>query len=356
MPFTVGQLAEAAKIGLDFYIKNKPPVDQISVDRPLLTALRSRQSAFPGAKEYVVEQLRARYDSNFQWYRGSGAVTYNERNTIEQVKYPWRSAHDGLMLDEDRLSQNGIIVTDDRQSTASEAEKIQLTNLLTEQSEVLDLGFEQKFSAALHLDGSQHADAIAGLDYLVPISAAPNAAAQEVVGGLDRYTYPFWLTHRKTGLAKATILDGMEEMWRDATRGGGRPSHIFAGGTFIDVFKDAAIDPTTGGLNRFLQMQPTGGSKIDPGVTGYSFRGVPIVWCPEWDDDFEGMVAPSTSWAKRCYMLNLRDIKLRPLQGQDMVSRKPPRPHDRYVVYMALTWKGAMTMNQSRTQAALATS
>lgn len=356
MPFTVNQLAEAGKVGLDFYVKNKPPVDQINVDRPLLTALRSRQSSFPGAKEYVVEQLRARYDSNFQWYRGSGAVTYNERNTIEQVKYPWRSAHDGLMIDEDRLSQNGIIVTDDRNATASDAERIQLTNLLTEQSEVLDLGFEQKFSAALHLDGSQSPDAIAGLDFLLPITAAPTAAAQEVVGGLDRYTYPFWLSNRKTGLTKATIIAGMEDQWRECVRHGGKPNKILAGEQFIDTFQSAATDPTTNGLSRYLQMPATGGSKIDPSVTGLAFRGVPIEWAPEFDDNFDGMVSPSVGWTKRCYMLNLRDIKLRPLDGQDMVSRKPPRPHDRYVMYMALTWKGALTMNRSKSSAALAIS
>lgn len=352
MPFTVNQLAEAAKVGLDFYMKNNP-VDQVSVDRPLLKALQSRKSEFPGAKEYIVEQLRARYDSNFQWYRGAGAVTYNERNTIEQVKYPWRSAHDGVMIDEDRLSQNGIIVTDDRQAKASDAEMVQLTNLLTEQSEVLRLGFEEKFSAALHFDGSSSADAIAGLDHLVPITAAPVGAGTEVVGGLDAYTYPWWLANRETGLSSSNILTKMETEWRNCVRHGGRPTHIFVGGAFYDAFEAATV-AASGGIQRYIQTPAKGGTQMDPGLTGMAFKGVDLTWCPEFDDDFGGIVSPATSWNKRGYILNLRHLKLRPLAGQDMVSRKPPRPHDRYVVYMALTWKGAMTCNMRSAHAALA--
>jgi hypothetical protein len=347
MPFTAGQLAEAAKVGLDFYLKNNP-VDQIAVDRPLMNELNKRKTSFPGAKEYVVEQLRMRYSSNFQWYRGSGSVTYNERNTIEQAKYPWRSAHDGLMLDEDRLAQNGIIVTDDRQASASDAEMIQLTNLLTEQSEVLRLGYEEKFSQALHLDGSSSTDAIAGLDFLVPIKAAPTATGTEVVGGIDRFDVPAWLSNRETGLAAGTILGKTENMWRACSRNGGRPTTIIAGKDYIDMFRDAAANASV--IQRYIQIAPTGGTKLDPAITGLAFNGVPIQWAPEWDDNFGGAVTPAVHWAKRCYMLNLRHLKLRPLQGQDMVSRKPPRPYDKYVVYMALTWKGAMTLNHSKAQ------
>lgn len=352
MPFTVQQLADAAKVALDYHLKNNP-VDQIEIDRPFLKAMQSRKAEFPGAKEYVVEQLRYRYQSNFQWYRGSGQVSYNERQTIEQCKFPWRSAHDGVMIDEDRLNQNGIVTTEDRQASASQAEVIQLTNLLTETNETLRLGFEEKFSAAIQLDGTSSADAIAGLDSLVSIADAPTAASQRVVGGIDVFTNPWFDNNRKTGLASGTILGGMEEMWRACVRTGGRPTNIFVGKDFIDAFATAAVS-ATGGLQRFLTVPQTGGTKLDPGVTGYAFKGVELTWVPEWDDDFDGMVAPSTTWAKRAYMLNLRRLRLRPLQGQDMVSRKPPRPYDRYVIYQALTWKGAMTMNMGKAHAGLA--
>ena len=181
MPFTAQEIVDAGKIGLDFYLAEKP-VDQIAMERPLLKALQAKKKKAPGAKQYIVEQLRKNYGSNFQWYNGSSVVTYNRRVTNEQANYAWRSCHDGLALDEDRLAQNGITITDTSgPSNASDAEKIQLTNLFEEQSEVLRLGFQEQFSYQLHLDGTQSTDAVAGLDSLV--SLAPTSGT---VGGIDR--------------------------------------------------------------------------------------------------------------------------------------------------------------------------
>ena len=169
MPFTSQEISDAGKVGLDFYLRNNP-VDQIAIERPLLKALQGKKKSAPGAKQYIVVQLRYRYQSNFQWFNGSQVVTYNKRQSIEQANYAWRSAHDGFALDEDRLAQNGIKITEDTYpgtSQASDAEKIQLTNLIEEQSEILRLGFEEKFSQALHLDGTQSSDALTGLDALI---------------------------------------------------------------------------------------------------------------------------------------------------------------------------------------------
>ena len=164
MPFSAQDIQDAGKIGLDFYLAEKP-VDQIALERPILKALQGKKKSAPGAKQFVVEQLRARYSSNFQWFNGSSIVTYNRRQTVEQANYAWRSCHDGFALDEDRLAQNGIIVTDDRGPTkASDSEKIMLTNLIEEQAEVLRLGFQEQFSYQLHLDGTQSTDAVAGLE------------------------------------------------------------------------------------------------------------------------------------------------------------------------------------------------
>lgn len=348
MPFTVQQIADAAKVGLDFYMKNKPPVDQIAVDRPLLKFLKQYQSEFPGAKQYVTEQLRKDYGSNFQFYRGSGQVTYNERQSIEQTQFPWCSAHDGYMIDEDRLSQNGIIVNDDRTATASDAEVIQLTNLLKEQNEILDLGFEEKFSAYLHLDGTSATDAIVGLDALVTLSADPTAAAQQVMGGLDRFTFPWWRNQKATGLSSSTVVNAMEVNYRNTAKYNGKPTMFLCGGDFIDAFRANAL-ASSGGIIRYQTPPSKGGMALDPSVTDLHFHGVPLVYSPEFDNNFGGLGgSPSIPWSKRCYGLDKNHIRLRPLQGQNMVSRKPPRPHDRYVTYAALTWKGAMTVNKAR--------
>jgi len=349
MAFTSQELTDAGKAGLDFYLADKP-VDQVVLERPLLKALQAKKKAAPGAKQYIVEQLRKSYGSNFQWFNGSSIVTYNKRATIEQANFAWRSCHDGLALDEDRLAQNGIIITDDSgPSNATQAEKIQLTNLFEEQAEVLRLGFQEQFSYQLHLDGTQNTDAIAGLDSLV--SLTPTSGT---VGGIDRSVAGnlYWRNNVSTGLttttSTGTILNQMEVQWRGCMRNGGRPDLIIAGSTFIDGYRNFV-------LNTFGRMDfgPTNTKKVEGGTSVLTFQGVDIQWSPEFYE-LDSRFAPATAWEKRCYFLNTNAISLRPLQGHDMKTRKPPRAYDRYEYYWGITWRGALTMNRSNANAVLA--
>lgn len=349
MPFTAQEIVDAGKIGLDFYLANKP-VDQIAMERPLLKALQGKKKKAPGAKQYIVEQLRKSYGSNFQWYNGSSVVTYNRRVTNEQANFAWRSCHDGLALDEDRLAQNGITITDTAgPSSASDAEKIQLTNLFEEQSEVLRLGFQEQFSYQLHLDGTQSSDAIAGLDSL--ISLAPTSGT---VGGIDRAVAAnaYWRNNVATGLSTTTstgtILNQMEVNYRQCMRNGGRPDLIIAGSTFIDGYRNFV-------LNTFGRMDfgPSNRKKVEGGTEVLTFQGIDVQWSPEFQE-LDARYAPATLWEKRCYMLNSGTITLRPLAGHDMITRKPPRAYDRYEYYWGITWKGALTMNRANANAVLA--
>lgn len=355
MPFTAQDIIDAGKIGLDFYLAENP-VDQVDMQRPLLKALKAKKKEAPGAKQFVVEQLRRAYQSNFQWFNGSSVVTYNRRVTNEQANFAWRSCHDGLAIDEDRLAQNGIIVVDssndinagsspstnDMGRNASQAEKIQLTNLIEEQAEALRLGFQEQFSYQLHLDGTQSIDAITGLDGLV--SLAPTTGT---VGGIDRSSAAnaYWRNNVATGLttttSTGTILNSMEVMFRQCTRNGGRPDLMIAGSNFIDGYRNFV-------LNTFGRMDfgPSNTKKVEGGTEVLTFQGIEVQWSPEFQE-LDARFAPATPWEKRLYMLNSQFIKLRPLQGHDMISRKPPRAYDRYEYYFAMTWRGALTVKRS---------
>lgn len=348
MSFTASEISDAGKIGLDFYVKNNP-IDQVGVDRPLYQALSSKKKSAPGAKQYIVEQLMYRYQSNFQWFNGAQIVTYNKRQPIEQTNFAWRGAHDGLSLNEDQLIQNGITVSDSGPGgNASEAERLQLNNLLEVQMDALRLGFQEQFSYALHLDGTQSADALTGLDAL--ISLAPTSGT---VGGIDRANAAnvYWRNNAITGLTSTTttgtILDNMETGWRACIRNGGRPDIIIVGSTFYDGFRNFM-------MKTFGRLDYEGVSEriIEGGTKQLTFHTVPLVWSPEFLT-LDGLYAPAIAWEKRCYMLNSKHIKLRPMEGQDMISRKPPRPYDRYEYYWAITWRGAMTMNRSNAHSVL---
>jgi hypothetical protein len=347
MPFTTEQLAYAGNAAINFYLRNEP-IDQININRPLIKKLMDGKKPYVGGLQYVVEQLRYANDSNFQSYFGDTQVTYNRKRTLQQAKYTWGSFHDGFGLNEDELAQNGIVMTDDKSSVPTEAEKVQLTNLLQENSETLKLGFQENFDYMLHLDGTQSATNIPGLDLL--ISTTPTAPA--VIGGLDQSVYPWWQNNAITGISTGTagnLVDQMEVLWRNCTRYGGfAPDFLLAGEAFIDAYRKDAKQT----VNRtiFYKGNKAESSKFDPSIddeigqgrTGLYFKNVEIIWDPVMTV-LDQLYAPSIPWVKRCYFINSRFLKLRPIQGHWMINRTPPRVYDRYVHYFALTAKAALT-------------
>lgn len=352
MPFTVEQLAYAGKASIDYFLKNDP-IDQINVERPLIKKLMAGKSDYAGGLQYVVEQLRFSNDSNFQSYFGDSQVTYNRKRTLQQAKFAWGSFHDGFGLNEDELAQNGITMTDEKNSVPTDAEKVQLTNLLKENNETLKLGFQENFDIMLHRDGSQNALDIAGLDSL--ISLTPSASA--TIGTLNQSTYSWWRNYASTGITSTTVdllVNNMEVAWRECMRyGGSQPDFILVGAAFLDAYR--RYSSVSVNRQSFNGGNLKGGVSIDAGTTGIYFKGVELVWDPVFDI-LDTLDAPATAWAKRCYFINTKFMKLRPIKGHWMVSRKPPRVYDRYIQYFALTSKAALTTNKRNAHAVLAIS
>lgn len=349
MPFNAEQLSYASRAALDFYLKNDP-IDQINTARPLIKKLTEGKKAYGGGLQYVVEQLRFSNDSNFQSYFGDSPVSYNRKRTLQQAKFTWGSFHDGFGLNEDELAQNGIIVTDDRNANATDAEKVQLTNLLEENMETLKLGFQENFDIMLHRSGAQSTTDIPGLDNL--ISTAPSASS--VVGTLNQQTFTWWRNYADIDISTVTagnLVDQMEIAWRECTRyGGTQPDFILVGGDFLDAYRrDAGLT-----VNRFITAggNEKGGVSLDAGTTKTYFKGVELVWDPVFDV-LDALESPVVEWAKRCYFINTKFLTLRPIQGHWMVPRKPPRVYDRYVHYSALTSKAALTTGKRNAHAVL---
>lgn len=358
MPFTEEQIGYAGNHVIDNYLRNKP-IDQINVDRPLIRKLTEGKQNWGGGLQFVVENLRFSNDSNFQAYFGDSQVTYNRKRTLGQAKYRWGSFHDGFGLNEDELAQNGIIVTDDRNATSSQAERIQLVNLLEENTEALRLGWQENMDKMLHRDGTQDPLAIGGLDHLVSLTPGQGA----VVGGIPDNVQPLWNNYAKTGIDGTDadeLIDELEKGWRECIRrGGSTPNFILAGSDFIDAYRAAA----TSAINRQVQLG-TGGrgnrnaTVLDPSIgegvkTGLFFKGVEVIWDPVFDE-LDDEDSPLIPWSGRCYFLNMRHLKLRPIEGHWMVRRKPPRVYDRYVHYWALTAKCALTTNKRNAHAVFA--
>lgn len=351
MSFSPSELSIAAEACLDFYLKGKA-LDQVDQMRPLLTKLTANQKEIPGGKQYVIENLRYQNQSNFQWYRGAKTVTYNKRQLVKQAKFEWGGWHDGFSLDEDQMLQNGIDIKEGETKQVSEGDKVQLANLMQEHSEALKVGSDEKYDQALHLDGTQDSEAIVGLDGLV--SLTPSSGT---VGGIA-CSNAWWQNQVALGLTTTVttgnINDQMEIAWRKASlHAKTTPNCIMAGAAFIDALRAFMLKSGfshvnwSGSETRKIEIGTGGGVR-----TGIYFKGVEIEWDPTFED-LDTLYAPATPWTKRCYMLNLRHLKLKPISGHDRITRKPPRVYDSYQYYYGLTWKGALTTNMRSAHAVL---
>lgn len=336
MAFNSEQLSYAGLAAMDFIVRGKPE-DLYNTERPLLKRLQATKNTFPGAKQYINEKLRFTNDSNFQWFGPDGLVTYNRKRTLSEANFAWGSAHDGFGLSEEELLANYISVTDNPNVTPTTSEKHQFINLMTENTTTLVQGFNEKLDYHLHLDGTQDASSIVGLDGI--IKTVPNVGT---LGGIDQSlaANAYFRNQVQLDVTKATLVQKMETMFRACTRvGGHRPNFILAGSLFIDTYQ--AVADTT--INRQMTVSGKTGP-MDIAINEINYKGIPIIWDPLMED-LDTAFSPTQEWVSRCYFLNTNYLKLRPAQGQDMVSRKPPRAYDRYTHYWAMTWRGGVTTN-----------
>ena len=372
-------ITQLGYVALQNYLKNKP-IDQVAVQRPLLKKLMSGKKTWGGGKENIVEQIRTGYDNNFEWFgdtslNTSDTVSFNTRDTVRQAYYPWNSAHDGFQFSEDYLIGNGILIGDSQSPrNSSAAGLVQLTNVFNESMEVLRLGFEEILDQSLHLDGtitvgggtSTANKAINGLDFIVPCVSHTGT-----VGGIDRASNTFWRNQIDmgaglnvttgsdygNGYAGSALLAPMHVMWRACQRNGGSPDFILAGTDFVKSYEIAAdakesryaVQP--GSSSAPWNMDPSIENKDWGTFTGLYFQGVPIMLDPVFQDldaisgakDSNGL---TVDWEKRCYFLNTKHLTLRPIEGNDMIARKPPREHTSYNYYWGMTWRGSLTANR----------
>ena len=372
-------ITQLGYVALQNYLKNKP-IDQVAVQRPLLKKLMAGKKTWGGGKENIVEQIRTGYDNNFEWFgdtslNTSDTVSFNTRDTVRQAYYPWNSAHDGFQFSEDYLIGNGILIGDSQSPrNSSAAGLVQLTNVFNESMEVLRLGFEEILDQSLHLDGtitvgggtSTANKAINGLDFIVPCVSHTGT-----VGGIDRASNTFWRNQIDmgaglnvttgasygNGYAGADLLAPMHVMWRACQRNGGSPDFILAGTDFVKSYEIAAdakesryaVQP--GSSSSPWNMDPSIENKDWGTFTGLYFQGVPIMLDPVFQDldaisGADSSNGLTVAWEKRCYFLNTKHLTLRPIEGNDMIARKPPREHTSYNYYWGMTWRGSLTANR----------
>ena len=329
MPITMQQLDNVANARLDHYLKGQP-LSQTIQDKPLMQALRAKQSSFPGGRGELKFNVKNDYTTTFMGYEYDDTVAYDNPANIKQVTFPYFEIHAGISLPLTELKRDGISVADSLNSESvsmvegREAEAI--SNIFDDKLEDMNEGMERSFNDMCWQDGTQDSKEFGGI-----LSVLAGAPSTGVVGGIDRATNSWWRNRASLAITPSAALQTLIQTLRNETRQlrryGGRPSHLLCGSDFL-----IGLETEITGKGDYTN---TGFAKgTDVSVGDPSLRGLGTF---EYDPTLDDL-----GYSKYCFALDLRHIMLKVMSGEDMKKHAPARPAEKYTLYRAVTWTGTL--------------
>lgn len=335
--FTATEVANITNALLDDHMRGQPKSQTIQ-DKPLLNDLIAGKKTFPGGKDLITWAVKGVYTSTPQGFNGDDSVSYANPANIKRASVAWYQLHTGITCTHDELKRNGISITDksgsgSSKSTHSDIELIQLVDLWEDKMEDLTEGRLRGLHEMFWRDGTQNAKQIPGL--LSFILDDPTAAGQTF--GIDRVANTWWRNRASLGIDSSTasnqnLVNTLQNEYRQLRRYGGRPNKFYAGSTFMDAFEKELRSKGNYTLEGWAKQ-----GTIDASIADIAFKGTMIQYEPMLDQ---------LSRAKYGYWLDMRHIKLRPMEGEWEKPFTPERPPEKYTVFQALVDTAAITADQ----------
>ncbi len=333
MPFSPAEVENIANTVIDFHTANGKAISQTPQDKPLRAAMTAAENEFPGGKENITVNVKGEYTSTIQGFGGDDTVGYSNPANNKQAKFPWKLIHSGITFTMDELLRAGISVTDTMQGKStvqhSEAEKIQLVNLIEDKLEDLNEGWDRGMNLMFWRDGTQDAKLVPGIRSFIlndPTSAT-------VVAGIDQSLNTWWRNRASLSIDASTasnqnVVNKLQTEWRQLRRYGGRPNLVLCGSAFIE-----AMEKELRSKGNYTQDGWSSNGKTDASIADIQFKGVKFTYDPTLDDE---------SKSKYCYVLDTRHIQPMVISGEARKQHTPARPETKYAFYRAKTWVGGL--------------
>jgi hypothetical protein len=340
MPFTAQELANVSNAVLDQHIRGAA-MSQVLQERPLFKKLMSQQKTFAGGQGLITKAVKGQYTTAVQGYNHDDTVGYTNPANIRRMSAKWYELHAGIALTATELKIAGISMLDtmnmNQTTNHSQQEVIQLTNLLEDKVDDMMEGFARSFTQMLWLDGTQDAKAVAGIRSFI----LDNPAASGSTFGIDRGSNTWWRNRASLNIDVSTatnqnLVNRLQNEVRQLRRYGGKPDLFLCGSDFLDGFEKELRARG----NYTLEGWANKGT-IDASIADVSFKGVMLQYEPVLDD---------LGYSKYGYMLDTKHLMLMVMDGEDRKIHTPARPPEKYVMYRAITWTGALICDQLNAQ------
>lgn len=337
MPFTVQEVENIANSSLDFYLDKRKVEAQTLQEKPLLDAMRAAETTFPGGKEFLSGAVKGEYTTTIQGFSDDDEVGYSNPANTKRYNYPWFLIHAGIKFTMHELAKDGISVVDSTtgKSTTehSDRELTALVNILEEKFEDMTEGIDRGFNTMYWGDGTADPKLVPGVRSIIVDSPSSGG----IVGGVDSGANTWWRNRASLGLDASTpgnnvVTTKLQAEYRQLRRYGGNPKTWIAGSAFIEALEKELRASGTYTQDGFMSK-----GKTDTGMADISFKNNPIKYDPTLDD---------IGRSKYLYVMDMRHIKPKVIEGENLKKHNPARPENKYVFYRAQTYMGGLICNK----------
>jgi len=341
MAFTAEEIQNILNSNIEYHIKGQPESQAIQ-DRPLYNDLNANKKTFGGGggvNRQIDGPVKGVYTSRFTGYTHDDEVSYANPANVKRWQCQWFEMNAGVAVSLTELKENGIHVVDsntgEKTSDASDADIGRLVNLLDDKMEDLREGTARSFAEIEWRDGTQDAKVFPGITSI--ITTTPNVG---VKFGIDCAANSWWRNRANMSIDSSVagnqnLVNAMQKDMRQLRRYG-NPRHFwYAGSDWMDAFEKELRSKGNYTLEGWANRK-----RIDASVADIAFKGIDIQYEPLLDD---------LGQSKFAYILDLNAIKLMPMQGEENKMHYPSRPPEKYVIYRAITWSGALCCNRLNT-------
>ncbi|MEI6482973.1 MAG: phage major capsid protein [Betaproteobacteria bacterium] len=311
-------------------------LSQTMEDKPLLKFFEDNKKSFPGGNGYVSDPVQGAYmsdSSTLAGYSQDDQLQFGQATNIQRTNFPWKEHNYGLIISWSELKADGITISDSQKVTQhSEKELFVLTDILKNRMSDFMESYTRGKARLFFLDGSQDSKAMPGLK-----SILTDTPATGTTGGINRATYSWWQHRANLSLsaspANQTLCRFLQSELRQLKKYGGKPDFAVCGSDFLN-----ALETEVYAKGVLTQEGFANKGKTKFGMSEISLLGLgTFVWDPMLDDLGE---------SKRCYIIDSRRIKVRPMEDEDDKALTPERPYNYAVFLYNMTWTGVETATQ----------
>ena len=312
-------------------------LSQTTEDKPLLQWFESNKKTFSGGLNLQVsDAVQGAYMSDtqpIQGYSQDDQLLFGQAMNIQRTTFTGYEHNYGLIITWSELKMDGISISGTQKVTQhSEKDLYVLADLLKNRMSDFMESYQRNKNRLLFLDGSQDAKSMKGLKSILTDTPATGST-----GGISRSTYPWWQHRFNNTLVPSPDNQTMCRFFQDELRVlkqyGGKPDKAICGRQFLTALEQEVYQK---GQLTLTGFQNKGQTKF--GMAEISVLGLGTF---DWDPLLDHM-----GESNRCYIMDSRRIKFRPMEEEDDKVLDPVRPYNYAIFLHNMTLTATMTCTQ----------